>query len=568
MITRLRESPTGLLTRHFFHALFDFGVFTQEGADSFVRVVLGLFSLLICLGLFLVYMYAKKYAALFHTVSGEPYMQAVLADTTLAIAFPMWIVALVAVLVSHSLFPDETDFRVLMPLPLDRRIVFVAKLLALTLFAFVFTITAHLGLTPLAMLISGGPWSTTARPSGVLVFWMVGVAASVFALLAVVALNGLLIVCLPRNKVHAVTAAMRSAMLGALMLALPLVMALPAQSQRLAGHSRLMFLVPPAWFMGIDRLLLGHYDLYFFQLAEAAAIAFVVAAVVAAGSYVILYRRFDRVMLHSFGVSRRRKRRWFAGANPARAAVRDFAAATLRRSALHQGVLIGLSAWGVAWAMSILLRAGMVAWLRGFDVPRRHLLEGVASMPFPLIALLGIAARASLALPIEPKANWVFRVTERDAIRPDQLRAAERVIMCFAVCIPVALTLPVQWMVVGPRALLASAMTGVFGLLWVEALLHDWRRIPFTCSYMPGKHTVAQFTLVAMGMYMIVSTVGWGMEMASLRQPSLAPGVVIVAVLAVFVLALRRWRQAKWREMSLTFDDELPSDVQVFRLDR
>jgi hypothetical protein len=102
----------------------------------------------------------------------------------------------------------------------------------------------------------------------------------------------------------------------------------------------------------------------------------------------------------------------------------------------------------------------------------------------------------------------------------------------------------------------------------VEALLHDWRRIPFTCSYMPGKHTVAQFTLVAMGMYMIVSTVGWGMEMASLRQPSLAPGVVIVAVLAVFVLALRRWRQAKWREMSLTFDDELPSDVQVFRLDR
>jgi hypothetical protein len=566
MIARMRERPAGLLTRHFFHALFDFGVFTQEGADSFVRVVLGLFSLLVCLGLFLVYMYAKKYVALFHTVTGEPYLQAVLADTALAIAFPMWIVALVAVLVSHSLFPDETDFRVLMPLPLDRRVVFAAKLMALTLFAGVFSITAHVGLTPLAMLISGGPWSTNARPLGVLAFWIVGVAASGFALLAVVALNGLLIVCLPRNKVHAVTAAMRSAMLGALMLALPLVMALPTQSLRLAGHSRLMFLVPPAWFMGIDRLLLGHYDAYFFQLAEAAGIAFVVAAAVAAGSYVMLYRRFDRVMLHSFGVSRRRTRRRFVGANPARAAVRDFTAATLRRSELHQGVLIGLSAWGVAWAMSILLRAGMVASLRGFDVPRRHLLEGVASMPFPLIAFLGIAARASLALPIESKANWVFRVTERDAIRPDQLRAAERLIMFFAVCIPVALTLPVQWMVAGPRALLASAMTGVFGLLWVEALLHDWRRIPFTCSYMPGKHTVAQFTLVAMGMYMIVSTFGWGMEMASLRQSSLVPGAVIATVLAVCVLTLKRWRLMRWREMPLMFDDELPSDVQMFRL--
>jgi hypothetical protein len=158
-------------------------VFTQEGADSFVRFVIGLISLLICLGLFLVYMYAKKYAALFHTFTGEPYLQAVLADTTLAIAFPMWIVALVAVLVSHSLFPDETDFRVLMPLPLDRRVVFVAKLAALALFAGVFTITAHLALTPLAMLISGGPWSTNARPFGVLVFWVVGVAGPLRRLL-------------------------------------------------------------------------------------------------------------------------------------------------------------------------------------------------------------------------------------------------------------------------------------------------------------------------------------------------------------------------------------------------
>ena len=37
MIARLRDHPARLLTRHFFHALFDFGVFSQEGADSFVQ---------------------------------------------------------------------------------------------------------------------------------------------------------------------------------------------------------------------------------------------------------------------------------------------------------------------------------------------------------------------------------------------------------------------------------------------------------------------------------------------------------------------------------------------------
>jgi hypothetical protein len=183
-----------------------------------------------------------------------------------------------------------------------------------------------------------------------------------------------------------------------------------------------------------------------------------------------------------------------------------------------------------------------------------------------LIVVLGIAARASLALPIEPKANWVFRMTERDAVRVDQLHAAERVITLFAVLIPVALTLPIQWTVAGPRAIVASAMTGVFGFLWAEALLRDWRRIPFTCSYMPGKHTVAQSVLTGLSLFLIVSTIGSAIETASLRGPSSTPVLVIGAVLSVVALALRRRRRRKWREMPLVFDDELPSDVQRLRL--
>src|SRR5204863_466584 len=97
----------------------------------------------------------------------------------------------------------------------------------------------------------------------------------------------------------------------------------------------------------------------------------------------------------------------------------------------------------------------------------------------------------------------------------------------FAALIPVALTLPIQWMVAGPRAIVASAITGVFGFLWVEALLRDWRRIPFTCSYMPGKHTVAQSVLTGLSLFLIVSTIGSAIETASLRGPSSTPGLVI-----------------------------------------
>src|SRR5262249_35786590 len=124
MIARLRDGPTGLLTRHFFHALFDFGVLTQAGADAFVRLLIGLSAFLLSLGLLLVYMFARKYVALSTAPTGTPYGQALLADTTLALALPMWIVALATVAVSQSLFPDETDFRVLMTLPIERAVVF------------------------------------------------------------------------------------------------------------------------------------------------------------------------------------------------------------------------------------------------------------------------------------------------------------------------------------------------------------------------------------------------------------------------------------------------------------
>src|SRR5437764_975096 len=67
-----------------------------------------------------------------------PYLSALAADTTLAFGLPMWIAAFITVLISHSLVPDETDFRVLMPLPVTRAFIFGTKLLALAIFCVMF----------------------------------------------------------------------------------------------------------------------------------------------------------------------------------------------------------------------------------------------------------------------------------------------------------------------------------------------------------------------------------------------------------------------------------------------
>ena len=83
---------------------------------------------------------------------------------------------------------------------------------------------------------------------------------------------------------------------------------------------------------------------------------------------------------------------------------------------------------------------------------------------------------------------------------------------------------------------------------------------------MPGKHSVAQTSVVWLGMFGIVSTIGSAMETGSLRAPTPTPDLVIVGVLSVVAAIFRRRRRRRWQETPLMFDDELPSDIQPLGL--
>ena len=53
---------------------------------------------------------------------------------------------------------------------------------------------------------------------------------------------------------------------------------------------------------------------------------------------------------------------------------------------------------------------------------------------------------------------------------------------------------------------------------------------------MPGKHTVAQTSVVGLGLFLIVSTIG-SAETGTLRAPTPTPGLVIIGLLSVAVAA-------------------------------
>ena len=200
----MRVHPAIVLTRHFFTALFDFGFLSEAGVESLKRTLLGCLAGAIAVGLLLTRVFMAKYGAL-SAAPPEIYERAVIADHAFLMAVPMWIVAAAVGLVGHSLFPDQTDFRVLMAEPLSRQTIFASKLAALLLFVFLFIAATHAALVPLAALTMSGALKAGAGSLLALAtaFVFSSVTGSICAALTVIAVHGTLMLLAPRSRLLA-----------------------------------------------------------------------------------------------------------------------------------------------------------------------------------------------------------------------------------------------------------------------------------------------------------------------------------------------------------------------------
>ena len=557
----MRDRPEVVLTRHFFTSLFDFGILSDEGAESLKRVLLGALALAIAGGLLLARVFMAKYGLL-AGAPPEAYLREVVADHAFLMALPMWIVAGAMSLVGHSLFPDETDFRILMAEPLSRSMVFASKLAALLLFGGLFVVGTHLGLLPLAALTLIGAAKTGSVVLAGVAFAASSLAASLFAALGIVAIHGLLVLLASRSRLLAFSGAVRSVVIGGLLLALPLVTRLPATAGAFETHAWWLAWAPPAWFVGLERWLLG--DATRGMLAAQAVTATIGAAAIALFAYVRLYRRFDRVTFQSAGPVRSPRREapltpWSRGAS-VRGAVVRFVSLTIQRSVLHQGVVVGL----LAGAGGLVLNSLLSADWRFAGPADDALVWTLLWVPMTVVFLSVPAIRLALSVPMDLRANWIFRMAEDVDGRAEVADASVRAVLALAVALPIALIAPLQWWVMGDGCLAVLLVEAAIGWLLVEFLMADWNRVPFTCSYIPGKGFVPQMCVKAFASYVVFTFATGLMLRASLRHQAVA--LVLASIFGVTAAAMRLRRARHARQTSLMFEDHVPSDVTPLRL--
>ena len=560
----MRDRPGIVLTRHFFTSLFDFGFLSDDGAESLKRTLLGALAVVIAAGLLLTRVFMAKYAAL-SAGSPEDYARAVVADHAFLIAIPMWCVAAAVGLVGHSLFPDRTDFRILMAEPLSPLTIFTAKLASLLLFVSLFVAASHIALVPLTALTLMGNLKTGAIVTAAMAFGASSLSGSLFAALAIVAVQGLLALWAPRARLLAFSGSVRSILMGVLVLSLPLVARLPATADAFAAKAWWLRWAPPAWFVGLERWLIG--DVGWAVLAAQASVATVLVLLISVASYVLLYRGFDRVMLEAASTRAGSRRsnsldRW-VGRSPVQHAVGRFVGLTLRRSILHQGLVVALVAASGGFVLNSLVAAD--GWSVPLDLRRRSpFLLTILWAPMAMMFLAIPSIRLALSVPLDLRSNWIFRMTEDDAGRVEVAAANVRIVLMLGVALPLALLAPVQWWVLGLLAVRVVALEALIGWVVVEWMLSDWRRIPFTCSYIPGKGFVPQMFVKGFASYLIFTTLTMLVLRASLAHPAIA--IAIGAIAGIAAGTLRRQRRRDAPLTALMFDDELPTDVNPLRL--
>jgi hypothetical protein len=415
-------------------------------------------------------------------------------------------------------------------------------------------------------------------------------------------IQGVIVLCAPGRYLRPLSVGARTAMLCGTVVLLPLAGRLPDHAARFAEESPLLYLMPPAWFAGLQRFVVGVGGGYSMTMAALAIGSFAAVAAIVTLCYTILYQRFDVVIVRANMTSRQSdaaptrigyqsdpvwtairldsdpvpisvrhrsepttlRLRHRSDPDPQAAVIQRFATRTLWRSPLHQVVFLGITACGVGWVTNSLLAAGFIDWIQQGGVAPPSLARAATAVPFVLLLAGVTGLRGALLLPQDPRANWIFRINDLDAHRPGQLDAVERLFMRLVVLPVIAIALPLQWAVLGGDAIPALAIGYLCGVLLVEAVISNWRRIPFTCSYIPGKRHVAESVLLALLIVLVFMMIGRGLVAISRAHPSRF--VIVLGVLLTITALVRRRRLASWGQTPLMFDDDPAQFAQPLSL--
>jgi hypothetical protein len=491
------------------------------------------------------------------------------------VATTMLVAGVFAILSWDSIFPSRNDVLVLAPLPVRAETMFAAKVAASGA-ALILAVAALNGLVSLVWPLALAPpthgifdlFLTLAIYRTFVAYWAAVILTGGFILGCVLCVQGVAAQLLPRKTFLRASSWLQ---IGLFVLLVSVFFLQPwlttPEALAASENQRALLWIPSYWFLGLFQELNGSMHPVMEALARRAWIGSAVVTLGAAVTYLLSYFRTLRQIIEEPDITAGSRRLgWLPRfGSSLDTGIVQFSIRTLLRSRQHRLVLAFYV--GIGFAFTVLALKTPEA-RRVIFADRQHISpELIASSIVILVAWI-VGTRVVFSIPLDLRANWVFRMTLVSG--PDAfLRARRRAL--------VALSLGPVWMGwaalflglwPGREAAWHVAILGLLGALIAEVCLRGAQKIPFTCSWLPGRSNFHIAFGVVLWLGLVLINQGVRFELRAIGDAHI--GAATVAGLAVAIVSLRYLNAADARSegAELRFEDEMTPAVMELGLSR
>ncbi|HVH85193.1 MAG TPA: hypothetical protein VM912_00615 [Terriglobales bacterium] len=562
------HGPVFELHRHYVRNLFQSDLVTSP--DDLRRVVITCLAAVASIGFMVPKLYYKKYEYLGLGNDADLYRRAIYADQLFFIVITMLAIAALVTFRWDSLFPSRQDYLVLRPLPLKLSHIYFAKLT--TLCALAFLVIALLTVPCAVSFASVIPGKHDLAPG--LQEFCAHVAATscagIFILFALALLQTVLMNVLPLRWYARLSASVQSLLLVAILCAIPRAIDLPNAFRWIDMRPAWSIYAPPLWFLGMYEQLLGRGSPFDRLLAirGLAATGVVLAATILVSA--IFHRRYARRIFES----EEQKQRSRAGLidrladriarEPRESAILLFALRSMNRIKQHRMIRLMYAGVGCALVLESGIGVILSGALNGGRIHHGAALDAVFALPLALFFFLFTGLRYAFRVPVDLRANWIFRLSAPDALS-EREKAVRTIYVLFAVLPAIATTAPFLIFVTGPwKGIYGAAFAGLIAMLLIEHEIENSATIPLTCSYLPGKRNILHTGIIYWLTVFAITTVLTALEAIGAKNPARAALVLIM-------LCLMYWRMRRKEHFALPelrFDDIPEPAVATLGLSR
>ena len=473
------------------------------------------------------------------------------------LATQMVAVGVISLLCWDQAFPDRRDIMVLGTLPVAPRTFFAAKTCALLTAPALtmLTLNACSGLS-WPLLFSG----TSSGPLGHFAawpaWWITLILSGFFIFASVLTLQGIAANLLPRQWFLRLSALLQAIILSGVLITYFLEPSMESRAAlAAAANHHLLAWLPTYWFLGLFQQLNGSLAPEFVWLAHRAWIATAMAGVGAATSILLAYTRLTPKIVEQPEIvpAVRGMRFQFQSID---AALALFLLRTLTRSRQHRMIFSFYVGIGAALA---------IAYVRTPFANPLNLDMGISvaaiAVTLLIVALSIAAVRIVGTLPMNLRANWIFHITELSGLKIYR-RALRRSYLTLVVAPCCVIAASITFVLYRP---LPSAQHLFVLILWggllTEIALLGMRKIPFTCSYLPGKSRI-HFAFYA-GVVTLAFLLGEGAKVEARAMSTFGQWLILVCTLASIWLIVRWTSEANTGDALLFEETEPPIVVSL-----